>query len=96
MASLPPATLLFGLPLAAAAPSHAGPLRPAHPQMSYLDKPWFGECPPYLQRRMREIEAERERAAHEQQADEVRDALGRNHYADVLQHCAGGGGCSST
>ena len=40
-------------------------------QMNYLDKPWFGAVPPYLQKRMREIEQQRARAERLQQANEV-------------------------
>ncbi|GAB4821305.1 hypothetical protein N2152v2_008351 [Parachlorella kessleri] len=40
-------------------------------QMSYLDKPWFGAVPPYLQKRMREIEEQRARAERLQQANEA-------------------------
>jgi hypothetical protein len=40
-------------------------------QMSYLDKPWFGAVPPYLQKRMREIEEQRARVEQQQQANQV-------------------------
>lgn len=39
--------------------------------MSFLDKPWFGAVPPYLQQRMREIEAQRQRAEQADHEDEV-------------------------